>query len=471
MTVTPLPTVYPLDAISAELSDIEHTSDPNRIRRKSQDNNAISPLLRQMLGDKRADMVVTPKTVDEIRRTIQAAVRHRTPITVRAGGTANYGQSVPLNGGIVLDMMAFAGVVSVAPGRLRAKSGTRTSDIDDEARKIGWEMRFFPTTKTRATIGGHVAGGQGGPGSVVYGTWRDRGNILGASVMTMEEEPRIIELRGRDAQLIHHTYGATGVVLEIEIPLAPAWPWIEAVVAFPDYMQAVRFGIDLANAAGIVRKLVSIQGWPTPRLFEAFGDMVPEGHSIVSTLIAEQTWEDFEQFVAEAGGIVASKAAEGQGPYDAPLTEFAFGHALVQILKSDPRRAVLEGFFRDSADLAGLIERVHAKVGHYGPMRVELVRIGGELIGSGSPYFVYESPEQMAQIVREMQDAGAVVSNSHTSNVRAVGKKEIAARDLAFKRDVDPYGLMNPGRFEADSADDATFRINLPTDAWTRRLG
>jgi FAD/FMN-containing dehydrogenase len=471
MTLSSILTDYPLEAIGAELSGIEHTTDPSRIRRKSQDYNAISPLLRQMLADKRADMVVTPKTQEEVRRTIQAAVRYRTPITVRGGGTANYGQSVPLKGGIVLDMTAYSGVVLVEPGRLRARSGTRIAEIEDKAHDIGWEMRFIPTTRNRATIGGHLAGGQGGPGSAVYGTWRDRGNLLGASVMTMEEEPRVIELRGRDAQLIHHTYGATGVVLEIEAPLAPAWPWIEAVAAFPDYMQAVRFGIDLANAAGIVRKMVSVQGWPTPRLFGAFGDMVPEGCSIVSTMIAEQTWEDFEQFVAEAGGMIASKAPEGQGPYGAPLTEFVFGHALVQILKTDSRRAVLEGFFRDSVDLAGLIERVHDKVGRYGPMRVELVRISGELVGTGSPYFVYESPEQMAQIVREMQEGGAVVSNSHTSNVRAVGKKEIAERDLAFKRDVDPYGLLNPGRFEADSEDDASFRFKLPTDSWTRRLG
>ena len=131
---------------------------------------------------------------------------------------------------------------------------------------------------------------------------------------------------------------------------------------------------------------------------------------------------------------------------------------------------MLEGFFK-APDLVGLIERVHAKVGHYGPMRCELIRIGGELVGTGSPYFVYESPEQMAELVRLMQEAGAIVSNSHTSNVRSVGKKEITPRDLAFKREVDPYGLLNPGRFEATSEADAMVGHVLPTDSWDRRLG
>jgi FAD/FMN-containing dehydrogenase len=461
---------YPITEYCRDIAGVPHTTDPIEIRRKSLDRSAVSPLLRKMLAGKRADVIVCPANLDELRRAVRAAARRRVPVTLRGAGTANYGQSVPLDGGIVLDMTSYSGIIAVKPGMVRAKAGTVVEAIDEQARAIGWELRFHPTTKKTATVGGHVAGGQGGPGSVVYGTLRDRGNIAAAQILTMEEEPRIIELRGRDAQLIHHTYGATGIITEVELPLAPAWDWIEAIIAFPDYMQTVRFGIDLANAAGIIRKVVSIQGWPTPRLFKPFGEIVPEGHSMISTMIARESWEEFEQFVQDAGGAISSSSSEGQGPYRAPLTEFVFGHALVQIQRSQPKRAALEGFFR-APDLAGLIEAVHAKVGHHGPMRVELIRIGGELVGTGSPYFLYESPEQMAELVRSMQDAGALVANSHTSNVRLVGKKEITPRDIAFKRAVDPFGLLNPGRFEASDTQDAEFEFSLPTNEWTERLG
>jgi FAD/FMN-containing dehydrogenase len=305
---------------------------------------------------------------------------------------------------------------------------------------------------------------------VVYGTLRDRGNVAAAQIVTLEDTPRVLELRGRDAQLIHHTYGATGIITEVEMPLAPAWDWREAVVAFPTYGGAVRFGVALGNAAGLTRKLASVQEWPVPALIPAFASLVPAGHSIVSTLIAEHSWEEFTQFVAESGGVIAASAAEGTGPYGAPLTEFAFGHCLFQIQKNHPDRTMIEGFFRD-ADLVGLVERVHHAVHHWGPMRLELIRIGGELVGTGSPYFVYESPERMAALVRAMQQAGALVANSHTSNVRSVGKKEITARDLAFKREIDPYGLLNPGRFESESDADEDFDLKLPTDSWDRRLG
>lgn len=461
--------MYPIAEFIREIPGIEHSADPAAIAFKSRDRYAVSPLLKRMLDGKRADIVVSPKTLGELREIVRAAVRHRIPITSRGGGTANYGQSVPLRGGILLDMTGYAGIVKLEPGFARVKGGTIISDIDEAARKIGWEMRIVPTTKRQATVAGHIAGGQGGPGSAAYGTLRCRGNILAAQIMTMEDEPRILELRGRDAQLVHHTYGATGIITELEMPLVPAWPWIEAVVAFPTHNAAVAFGVELLKSTGLIRKVVSVQEWPTPRLFRAFGDIVPEGHSIVSTMIAAQCWEDFEDFVAAEGGTIAAKAREGEGSYGAPLTEFVFGHALLQIRKSEPRRTGLEGFYR-GPDIVELVARVRDAVGAYGPLRVELMYLDGEIVGSGSPFFIYESPEQMAEIVRKMQAAGALVANSHTSNVRSVGKKEIRPRDIAFKRTVDPYGLLNPGRFEADGAADEDFTLKLPTDSWERRL-
>lgn len=92
------------------------------------------------------------------------------------------------------------------------------------------------------------------------------------------------------------------------------------------------------------------------------------------------------------------------------------------------------------------------------------------LAGTGSLYVVCESPEQMAEPVRAMQAAGAHVSISHISSVRAIGKKEITARDASFNRAVDPYGLLNPGRFEAAAAAEARFELDLPTDGWSRRI-
>jgi hypothetical protein len=60
-----------------------------------------------MLEGKYADIVVAPRTLDELRCVVSAASHLRIPITERGGGSANYGQSVPLRGGIVLDMTGY----------------------------------------------------------------------------------------------------------------------------------------------------------------------------------------------------------------------------------------------------------------------------------------------------------------------------------------------------------------------------
>jgi hypothetical protein len=461
----PHESAYPIADFIADIGDIEHSVDAMTIRRKSRDRYAVSPMLRKSLEGKYADVVVSPADKAEVIKVVAAAVKHRVPITARGGGTANYGQSVPLRGGILLDMTRLAGVVWARPGAIRALAGTIVADMNIAAREIGWELRMHPTTNATATIAGFVAGGTGGVGSVIWGVLRDRGNITGIEVVTAEDTPRIVELRGKDTALIHHAYGANSIILEVEMPLTPAIEWRETIVAFPTYMQAVRCGVSLGQTVGIVKNLLSVHEWPTPKLMPAIKGLVPDGHSMMSSYVAMSSCEDFDEVVAEFGGIIVSACAEGQGVYKIPLYEMAFGHALAQIQRTDNRYTAIEGFFHDD-DIAGLVERVHDKLKGVGPMRLELRRWGSKLAGSGSPYILFESEEQLTEIAAIMKAEGAGVANSHASNVRSVGKKDITEEDLAFKRASDPYNLLNPGRFELDSSADVGGGFDLAIDNW-----
>src|SRR5271154_5160482 len=116
-------------------------------RAKSHDWSDVSPILRKLLDGKSADLVVQPRTKEEVIRAVAAAARHRIPVTPRGAGTANYGQSVPLQGGIVLDMTGFTGIVWKRPGAVRAYAGTVMDKIDEVTRPDGWELRLHPSTK------------------------------------------------------------------------------------------------------------------------------------------------------------------------------------------------------------------------------------------------------------------------------------------------------------------------------------
>ncbi|MBV8744122.1 MAG: FAD-binding oxidoreductase, partial [Xanthobacteraceae bacterium] len=102
-----------------DIGDITASTEERQLRQKSRDFYWYSPVLTEHLQNCRADIVVEPRSEAEIARVVAAAVRNRVPLTIRGGGTGNYGQSVPLSGGIVLDMTRYDKVTAVEPGRIR----------------------------------------------------------------------------------------------------------------------------------------------------------------------------------------------------------------------------------------------------------------------------------------------------------------------------------------------------------------
>jgi hypothetical protein len=457
--------MYAIEDFSSAIADIPHSTDRMTVRTKSRDHYTISPLLREALAGKTADIVVSPRSKADLIKIVRAAVHHRIPMTMRGGGTANYGQSVPTRGGILLDMTAISGVLWVRGGHLRALAGTLTTEVDIAARLQGWELRIHPSTRSTGTLAGFVAGGSGGMGSCMWGMLRDRGNITGMEVISAEEEPRVMELRGRDVDLIHHAYGTNAIMTEVEMPVAPAFEWRETIVAFRDFIQATRFGVQLGRETGIIKKLISLQEWPVPRLMSALSTIVPEGHSMANCMIAQPSFEAFECVVEDFDGIVVSNWGEGKGPYGAPLYEFAYGHGLRQVQRSNSKYTGLQGLFGGD-DVPGMVARVHKRFGGPMPMRLEIFHSDGSVVGMGSPYFLYESDGQVAEVVDFMQAEGVQVANNHANTVRDVGIKVIDHRDAAFKASMDPHGLLNPGKLDFDDDAPESTPHALATQGW-----
>jgi FAD/FMN-containing dehydrogenase len=206
-------TLYAPD-LPSQLPTIEWITDPPRIARLSQDFSWFSPVLRRALQGRSAEVVGRPRTEDDISAIVALCARHRIPITVRGSGTGNYGQCVPLHGGVVLDMSAYEGLCWHRGMVARARAGTRLAALDALLRPGGCELRWLPSTFRSATLGGLFGGGFGGAGSINWGPLAAPGNVLGARVMTVEPEPRILELDAAETMLLHHTYGTMRLPLK-----------------------------------------------------------------------------------------------------------------------------------------------------------------------------------------------------------------------------------------------------------------
>ena len=90
------PPMPAIDALLADLDGLAIDTQPQRVRRRSRDFYWYSPILKRELDHVTADAVVTPTSEAEVLRVMRACWRHEVPLTVRGGGTGNYGQAMPL---------------------------------------------------------------------------------------------------------------------------------------------------------------------------------------------------------------------------------------------------------------------------------------------------------------------------------------------------------------------------------------
>jgi len=437
-----------LAALLSELDGIPVETDRALVRQKSRDFFWYSPVLKRQLDTLTAEAVVSPRSEDELARVLAACVRRRVPVTPRGAGTGNYGQAMPLRGGIVLDLSGLDRVLWTRPGQVRAECGAKLADIDAAARAaVGGELRFHPSTRRTATIGGFIAGGSSGIGSCTWGILREPGNILGLRLMTMEERPRVLELRGPDIQKANHAYGTNGIITEVEMPLAPAWPWVDVIAGFATLEAAARFADAFTRQDGIAKKLVSVIAAPVPqRHFKAFDGAIPEGMAVVLLMVAEPFLELLPGLLSAAGGTELHRKPTEEA--EVPLYEHSWNHTTLQVLKTDRSVTYLQTLFPAPDHLAKVAEMA-ARFGDEVPMHLEFVKLGGEVCCFGLQLVRFTTEARLAEIIAAHEAAGCPIFNPHAFTLEEGGMKKVDTLQLAFKREADPLGLLNPGKMLA----------------------
>jgi FAD/FMN-containing dehydrogenase len=430
----------------AELGGLAVETQPQKVRRRSRDFYWYSPILKRQLDEVTADAVVAPRDEAEVVRAVAACHRHRVPVTARGGGTGNYGQAMPLRGGVVLDLSGMTAVRAVGHGRVRAEAGIKLADLDTATIAASrQELRLHPSTHKTGTIGGYVAGGSSGVGSVTWGLLRDRGNILMARVVTMEGEPRVLELRGADIQKVNHAYGTNGVITELELPLAPAYRWAELLVALPDLAAAARCADAVAREDAILKKLVSVIAAPVARDW-LFPDRLAPGECALVLMVADFALDALHDALAAWPARVAYQGFldEVAAPQQ-PLFEYTWNHTTLHALKHDRTVTYLQTLFPAPNHLAKVAEMA-AEFGHEVPMHLEFVRYGGEVACFGLQLVRYTTDERLLAIIDHHNRNGCPVFNPHECTLEGGGMKRVDQEQLAFKREADPLGLLNPGK-------------------------
>lgn len=446
--------------LKAELAPVKLEDNAAIVKQKSRDFFWYSPVLKGQLDHVTADLIASPVSEEEVIHVLKTCFAHDVPVTPRGAGTGNYGQAMPLSGGVLLDLSRFNKVKKISVGRFIVEPGAVIAEIDKQARASGQEVRMHPSTYSTASIGGFIAGGSGGVGSINFGGLRDLGNVIRLRVVTMEAEPRVLDLGGEDLQKVSHAYGTNGIITEVEMPLGPAYDWVDVLVGFEPgaedgfagWMDAVRFGNDLGLQDGILTKNIAPIQAPIPETyFLRHKKFIKEGQSVCVCMVAPFAMDAFATFVARGSGDIlyrSDTATPEEKKGLPPAYELAWNHTTLRGLRIDPDITYLQVLY----PFPHQIERVEAVsklfpgevIGH-----LEYVRFDGHVTCFGLPIIRYTTEERLNEIIRIHEEEGCPIFNPHRYTLEEGGMKQTDAVQLDFKREADPKGLLNPGKMVA----------------------
>ncbi len=452
---------HDVESLRAALPALDWTTGAERLALLSRDFSWFSPILKAELEGKVADIAVRPRDEAELRQLVGECARRAIPLTLRGAATGNYGQCTPLQGGVLVDMGGLKRVVWQRGGAVRAQAGIRLAELERRVRggadgsgAPGFELRTMPSTFRVATLGGLFAGGFGGVGSITYGPIAASGNVLGASALPVVPEPQPVELRGAEALALHHTWGTTGIVLELELALAPAQSWIELVVVFDgSFDAALDFGDALAAAPGLPKRNVAALAWPVPGFVAKWEHAFPPGHDAVLAVVAEAAEPAVRDLAERFGGRVTHRAESTEAQRrNQTVLEMCWNHSTLHALKADPGRTYLQCSFTAGRHLEQ-VRAVHQRFGGRSTeaevlMHVEFIRsLDGPLIATALPLVRYTGEARLQEIIDGYRALGVRVNNPHHKHVedgRFGGTLPPAA--VAAKRRLDPLNLLNPGK-------------------------
>ncbi|MEO0804240.1 MAG: FAD-binding oxidoreductase [Cyanobacteria bacterium J06642_2] len=440
---------------AAFLADLNHIvsaeailTDASSLERFSKDYYWYSPWLKEQLDDKRADVVVQCSTEDQVVKAIQLAYQHGVPVVPRGLGSGNYGQAVPLFGGMVLDLKPMNRILEFNNGGVLAEAGAKLNEIEKQARERGLELRMYPSTIAMSTLGGFIAGGSCGVGSINHGVLRDRGNVRMLRVITATETPQILEMRGPDIDKVLHAYGTNGIITAIDLPLTRRTDWQQLAIAFSDLRAAHDFTWAIAMSEGIHKRMLALLEQPLIAFQKSVSNMVDVQRHAVLTHIDPTDLAEVKLLAAEFGGTVTGEAplyARGSSI----LSDATWNHTTLWAKKHDDRFTYLQcAFAGDREKSWEQLAHLKHKFGDDWLMHVEMVRFMGAVNYWALPVITYRDRPQLQAIMDECYAIGVGISNPHTYILEEGGHDAGNPVQLAFKYEADPTGILNPGKMK-----------------------
>lgn len=141
----------------------------------------------------------------------------------------------------------------------------------------------------------------------------------------------------------------------------------------------------------------------------------------------------------------SDRASEEERRRLPPVYELAWNHTTLRALKVDPTITYLQTRYPTLDHVKKIVDLFGDEL----PMHIEMTRQDGMVTFAGLPMVRYTTEERLEEIIRIHEENGCDVFNPHRYTLEEGGMKRTDQKQLAFKREADPKGILNPGKMVA----------------------
>jgi len=223
---------------------------------------AMPGLLKPLVGDTIPEAVVQPETEQELAELVRWAAENRVPLTPRGKASSGYGGVLPVKNGVVADFYHMNRILKIDPKAqiVTVQAGVIWEKLDRELAKQGLTLRLYPTSYPSSTVGGWLAQGGAGIGSYEAGWFRD--NVVSARVVLPNGEVK--KFSGKELDVVSEAEGITGLISEVTVRVMPLDELEIVAIGCPDPHDMQKFVQSLIDQKLTIWSLIFIN----PRMAE-----------------------------------------------------------------------------------------------------------------------------------------------------------------------------------------------------------
>jgi glycolate dehydrogenase FAD-linked subunit len=425
----------------------------------------------------RPEVVVYATTTEQVSAILKMVHEERIPITPLGGGTNLSGETVPVKGGIVLDLSRMDQILEInLEDRVAVvQPGVIYAGLNKRLTRQGFMFPPDPSSGPVATIGGNVSTNAGGVRAGKYGVTKDY--VRGLEVVlpggrVMRTGTRAVKSSSgyNLSQIFVGSEGTLGVITEITLKVAPKPT--ETYVTLATFQTLVDAGraVSQIMRSGAVPSVLEIVEKNCIKAINQNTDLdLPEVEAILLTetdgFVKEDAMFQMNKIVDifKENGVLEIKWAQTTEEAEAIWNARKSAYAVISRLNNAIIAEDVTVPLSKVPDMLNAIEELGAKHG------LILPTVGHLSDGNIHPHFSFDrtKPDEVARVKKAEEELcqktielGGTLSGEHgiglaKARFMSMEHDPVAMDTMrSLKKMFDPHNILNPGKMNLESRDD-----------------